>query len=328
MRPSGAIRLAFFLVGAAALIAITIHAGIDPVMRALAALRLSGLVLITLLHLPIIALMGLAWWFVGRPGADAGAFVMARLARDSIAEALPFSQLGGFVGGVRLLVLTGSRALDASLAMVADLMAEFSAKLFYTLAGLLALAWLLPDAPLLRPLSLALVGAFLAFGALLLLGKQLRATLNRLTLWILHRCASSQMGDDAGQYLDRVFARKRFLPCLLLHALCWLLGAGEAWVTLRWMGTNVGLGEALAIDSLATAFRTLGFLVPGALGVQEAGYVIVCAFFGIPSAGAIAFSLVRRARDLLIGLAGLGLWQALEVKKAAAQLGQSGSAKL
>ena len=80
------------------------------------------------------------------------------------------------------------------------------------------------------------------------------------------------------------------------------------------------------IDSLGTALRTLGFLVPGALGIQEAGYVIICALFGITPAGAIAFSLARRARDLLIGLAGLGLWQALEVRKAA--LRYSGSAKL
>jgi uncharacterized membrane protein YbhN (UPF0104 family) len=72
----------------------------------------------------------------------------------------------------------------------------------------------------------------------------------------------------------------------------------------------------------------LGFLVPGALGVQEAGYVIICGLFGIPPAGAVAFSLARRARDLLIGLAGLGLWQTLEVKKAALRYNQSGSAKL
>jgi uncharacterized membrane protein YbhN (UPF0104 family) len=92
------------------------------------------------------------------------------------------------------------------------------------------------------------------------------------------------------------------------------------------MGIDAGLGQALVIDSLGTAFRTLGFLVPGALGVQEAGYVIICALFGIPPAGAVAFSLARRARDLLIGLAGLGLWQTLEVRKAAIRY--SGSAKL
>ena len=326
MRPekSRRIRLAIFLAGAAALVAITLHAGMDPVLHALAALQISGLAIITLLHLPVIALMGVAWWRAGRPSARLGAFMTARLARDSISEALPFSQLGGFVGGVRMLVLAGSHALDASLVLFADLLAEFGAKLFYTLAGLLALAWLLPHAPLLRPFSLALAAAFLAAGLLVLFRGQFRTLLNRLTLWAARKTLPA--GEVAERDFARVFTPAHILPSLALHAVCWVLGAGEAWITLRLMGIDAGLGQALVIDSLGTAFRTLGFLVPGALGVQEAGYVIICALFGIPPAGAVAFSLARRARDLLIGLAGLGLWQTLEVRKAAIRY--SGSAKL
>lgn len=317
-------RLVIFLAGAAALLAITLHAGMDPVLQALAALKLSGLAIIILLHLPVIALMGLAWWFAGRPHARPGAFVMARLARDAVAEALPFSQLGGFVGGVRMLVLAGCQALDASLVLFADLLAEFGAKLFYTLAGLLALAWLMPHAPLLRPFSLALAAAFLAAGLLVTFRGQFRTMLNRLTLWAARRTLPA--GDIAERDFAHVFTPAHILPSFAMHLLCWVLGAGEAWVTLQLMGVNVGLAQALVIDSLGTAFRTLGFLVPGALGIQEAGYVIICALFGITPAGAIAFSLARRARDLLIGLAGLGLWQALEVRKAA--LRYSGNAKL
>jgi len=326
MRPekSRRIRFAIFLAGAAALVAITLHAGMEPVLHALAALQLSGLAIITLLHLPVIALMGVAWWLAGRPSARLGAFMTARLARDSVSEALPFSQLGGFVGGVRMLVLAGSHTLDASLVLFADLLAEFGAKLFYTLAGLLALAWLLPHAPLLRPFALALAAAFLAAGLLVLFRGQFRTLLNRLTLWAARKTLPAD--EVAERDFARVFTPAHILPSLALHAVCWVLGAGEAWITLRLMGIDAGLGQALVIDSLGTAFRTLGFLVPGALGVQEAGYVIICALFGIPPAGAVAFSLARRARDLLIGLAGLGLWQTLEVRKAAIRY--SGSAKL
>jgi putative membrane protein len=326
MRPDkgGRIRLVIFLAGAAALLAITLHAGMESVLRALAALNVSGLAIITLLHLPVIALMGVAWWFVGRPGARLGAFVAARLARDAVAEALPFSQLGGFVGGVRMLVLAGSHALDASLVLFADLLAEFGAKLFYTLAGLLILALLLPHAPLLRPFSLALAAAFLAAALLVLFRGQFRTMLNKLMLWAARKTLPA--GDVSERDFARVLTPAHILPSLGMHAICWVLGAGEAWITLRLMGLDVGLGQALVIDSLGTAFRTLGFLVPGALGVQEAGYVIICALFGITPAGAVAFSLARRARDLLIGLAGLGLWQTLEVRKAAIRY--SGSAKL
>lgn len=315
-------RLVIFAGGAAGLIAITLHAGLEPVLRVLATLGLGGLVLISLLHLPVIALMGLAWWFIGRPGARASAFVVARLARDAVAEALPFSQLGGFVGGVRMLVLTGSRALDVSLALFADLLAEFGAKLLYTLAGLLVLAWLVPHAALLRPFSLALMAAFLAAGLLVLLRRQFRMALNRLALWAMRKALPA--GDVAERDFAQVFTPAHILPSFTVHALCWVLGAGEAWITFRLMGVDASLGQALVVDSLGTAFRTLGFLVPGALGIQEAGYVIVCALFGITPAQAIAFSLARRARDIVIGLGGLGLWQTLEIRKAA----YSGSAKL
>ena len=321
MQPDRRIRLVIFLAGAVALAAITLNAGMEPVLRALAALQVSGLAIITLLHLPIVALMGVAWWFVGRP-ARLGTFVAARLARDAVAEALPFSQIGGFVGGVRMLVLMGSRTLDASLTLFADLLAEFGAKLFYTLAGLLVLAWLLPHASLLRPFALALTGAFLAAGAAVLLREQFRMVLNRLALLAMRKTLPA--GDVAARDFAGVFTPARILPSFAMHAVCWLLGAAEAWVTFKLMGVDASLGQALVVDSLGTAFRTLGFLVPGALGIQEAGYVIVCALFGITPAGAVAFSLARRARDLLIGLAGLGLWQALEIRKAA----YSGSAKL
>ena len=322
------VRLAILGGGAAVLIAIMVRAGMEPVLRSLATLNLGGLAIITLLHLPVIGLMGLAWWFIGRePGTHPGPFVAARLARDSIAEVLPFSQLGGFVGGVRLLVLAGSRALDASLTLLADLVAEFSAKLLYTLAGLLVLAWLLPRAGLIRPFSIGLAGAFLVFGPLLLFRGSFRAGLNRLMRWALHRYAPLQPRDSERD-MSRVFAAEHVLPSFATHLVCWILGAAEAWVTLRLMGVSVTASQALVIDSLGTAFRALGFLVPGAFGVQEAGYVLICILFGITPASAVAFSLARRARDVLIGLAGLGLWQMLEIRNATARYRQSGSAKL
>jgi hypothetical protein len=114
--------------------------------------------------------------------------------------------------------------------------------------------------------------------------------------------------------LARYFSRDRFVPDFSIHLIAWFYGALEAWVTFRLMGIRITGVEALVIDSLGTSLRTLGFMVPAAAGVQEAGYVLVSLLFGITPAQAIAFSLARRARDLAIGLPGLGLWQYLEAK--------------
>jgi len=48
------------------------------------------------------------------------------------------------------------------------------------------------------------------------------------------------------------------------------------------------------------------------VGVQEGAYVLIGASFGLTPEMALAISLIKRARDLVIGLPALGVWQAVE----------------
>jgi uncharacterized membrane protein YbhN (UPF0104 family) len=66
------------------------------------------------------------------------------------------------------------------------------------------------------------------------------------------------------------------------------------------------------IDSLVGALRAASFFVPGALGIQEGGYVLLCGLFGLSPAAALALSLARRARDLLFAALVLPSWQWVE----------------
>jgi hypothetical protein len=52
--------------------------------------------------------------------------------------------------------------------------------------------------------------------------------------------------------------------------------------------------------------------VPNAVGVQEGAYILLGATFGLTPEMALALSLLKRARDIAIGLPTLGIWQALE----------------
>jgi uncharacterized membrane protein YbhN (UPF0104 family) len=49
--------------------------------------------------------------------------------------------------------------------------------------------------------------------------------------------------------------------------------------------------------------------VPGALGVQEGGYIIVCGAFGLSAELAIALSLLKRLREIMLGIPALIAWQ-------------------
>jgi len=303
-------KVALISLGILALAGIAAYAGIGPVIQSLAELKVAGLAIITLVHLPVIFLMGLAWWCIGRDAGRAGisGFTAARLGRDAVAEILPLSQLGGFLAGARLLTRAGVNAANAAFSLFADLIAEFAAKLIYTLLGLVVLARLLPESTLLRPFAIALAVIIAALLVTVCLYGRFKPSLQRLAAGAVQRLAGSQSSSGT----INVFAYRRLLPSLGIHLLCWLFGAFEAWITLRLMGIGVSGAQAFVIDSLATAFRSLGFLMPASLGVQEAGYVLISALFGLSPATAVAFSLARRARDIIIGLMGLLIWQRME----------------
>ncbi len=59
----------------------------------------------------------------------------------------------------------------------------------------------------------------------------------------------------------------------------------------------------------------IAFLVPVNAGVQEAGYAGLGAIFGIAPELSLAVSLVRRARDLALGVPILLVWQFLEMRR-------------
>jgi putative membrane protein len=299
------IRLAIVLVGVSLLAGLALWAGLPAITHSFAILGAGGILVIGLIHIPVILLLGMAWWCIGRPRARPATFVSARLVRDAVAELLPFSQLGGFAAGVRLLSLRGVPVKAAGASLFADLVMEFCTKLVYAIAGLGLLAWLRPEASL--PSYLALT--FIILAGLILLALAGRNLIARIAGRFLNRWTGT---DGVGSFLTP----QRLMPSSLLHILCWVLGGLEAWMTLHLMGMPVTIGEALVIDSLATSLRTFGFWMPAALGVQEAGYVLACAPFGLGAGQALAFSLVRRVRDLLLGTLGVGLWQGLEVRRA------------
>jgi glycosyltransferase 2 family protein len=68
----------------------------------------------------------------------------------------------------------------------------------------------------------------------------------------------------------------------------------------------------ITIESLLYAIRSAAFAVPNAVGVQEGAYVMLGALFGLSPDMALALSLLKRGRDITIGVPVLLCWQALE----------------
>jgi uncharacterized membrane protein YbhN (UPF0104 family) len=100
-----------------------------------------------------------------------------------------------------------------------------------------------------------------------------------------------------------------------IHFLGWLGTGLVGWVAYRLLGADIDLGSVLAIEALLQVLLTAAFLVPGAIGVQEAGYASIGAAFGLPPELSLGVSLLRRARDLALGIPILLIWQILEARR-------------
>jgi uncharacterized membrane protein YbhN (UPF0104 family) len=84
-----------------------------------------------------------------------------------------------------------------------------------------------------------------------------------------------------------------------------VIGAGEVYIALRLLGSPVGWPDALMLESLGQAIRGAAFAIPGALGVQEGGYLLLAPFAGLAPDAALALSFAKRAREILLGVPGL-----------------------
>jgi uncharacterized membrane protein YbhN (UPF0104 family) len=100
--------------------------------------------------------------------------------------------------------------------------------------------------------------------------------------------------------------------CFALHLVCWVASAAEAWLALRLAGEPLPFTAVVVLESLLYAARTAAFVVPNAIGVQEGAYLLLGAAFGLTPEMALALSLLKRARDIAIGLPVIAVWQAIE----------------
>ena len=221
--------------------------------------------------------------------------------------------------GARAVTLAGVPAVFAAASTVVDVTVELAAQLGYTLIGLLLLAQLRPGsgfvAPMLAGVAVmtALVVAFVA------VQRRGIGTVERAGAGLAGILLGRTLGSS-GQVQAEVLALHARHPALLaacaVHAASWLLNGVETWLTLRLMDVRLGVAEGLVIDSLLFGMRSVAFAVPSALGVQEAGLILLCGLFGVGADAALALSLIKRARDLAIGVPALLAWQWLEGRRA------------
>ena len=309
-----AVPAAAALLGLAVMAALIAVFGAGAVLRSLIAIGWQGFAAICLIHLALIAVMGIAWRGLV-PRAPIWPFLWGRLLRDAGSEVLPLSPIGGCVLGARALSLAGISGSIAAASTIVDLTLEFFAKLGYTALGLVLLVGLRPGSEIALPLTVGLAAASLAAIAFVAAQHHSFRLFDRLAHFLGRGWAERISAGTAALHaaLLRTYQCKTGLwTGFFLHLACWIAGALEAWIALALAGAALPFKTVLVIESLLYAIRTFAFAIPNAVGVQEGAYVLIGGSFGLAPEMALALSLLKRARDLTIGLPALGVWQIVE----------------
>jgi len=244
----------------------------------------------------------------------------ARQLRDSSSDVLPITQIGGVAFAARAFVLAGLDAFSASASVIADLTTETFAQGLYVLAGVAASLSLLHRNALLSPWTGAmLAGAlFLSIGSLLFAVLQLNGSrwAEKIGGRLFSSTAASAHNFSAA--VHAIYrARGRVALSILLQFAGWIASGLWLWVVLAVMDLRPDFWSAIAIQALVEGLRSATVFIPAAIGVQEAGYAAVAPVFGLPPEIGLAVSLLRRARDILVAVPVLLVWQLLEARRAA-----------
>jgi putative membrane protein len=321
VKAPGTIKFTAYLlgfVGAALLTGLMISQGAADVITAVARAG-WGLLAISALHIAKLLSDTVGWLAVipKRDRLQLRIGLWIHWLGESVSDLLPTARLGGDIITARMAALEGMPLVTAVASMLVDVTACVFTKVLYTVAGLVLLVVVTGQTSLVGPvLAGVLIGAlavavfysiqrFGIFGW----GAAIASRLSHSSSWQ----SLKQNGEELDRTVQRLYQRRfAVFGCCVLAAVSWVISAGEIWITLFALGVSTNFATALILESVAQAVRGALFLVPGALGVQESGYLVVGGMLGIRGDIALALSLVRRVRELILGIPGLVVWQLIE----------------
>jgi putative membrane protein len=243
-----------------------------------------------------------------------------RWAGESVNNVIPSGSVGGEALKVYLLHKRGFSGLAAGTSVVVAKTCQVLAQAFFIGLGALSAMTRLPARSGARTgMLLVTLAAFGVAGLIFLLQRRgMFSTLHAL----LARCSIRLRALETNlpklrKLDDQTYAfyhrdRACFFRSTAAFIMGWLADALEIYVVCRLLGLPLAWTEAIAIESFISVARGVGIFVPGALGVQESGVVLLFEIFGLPVPVAVTYAILRRGRELLYVLIGGALLFAQE----------------
>ena len=325
MKALGKIHITVWLLGlagAALFTILLIRQGLPQVGAAFAAAGWA-IAAVVAFHLAVpVFLDALAWWILF-PKSERPALIQLLWMRwigESVSTLVPSAAVGGDIVRARLAAINGTPLPLAAGSVLVDITLGIFVQIAFTLLGLGLIVSLTGHKTLVGP---TLIGALIGIVAVAGFYFVQRRGMFRFIGVIISKLANSpewyslvQSGDTLDQTVRKLYARRSgVVGCCLWTTISLVLGSGEIWIALQAIGSHATWINALILQSVILTIRSAMFPVPGALGVQEGGYLVVGNLLGIPGDAAFALSLIARVRELALGIPGLISWQIIEARR-------------
>lgn len=309
------------LVGLMFFVGIVSYQGVQPVAAAVVTAGL-GLVWVSLFHLLPLVIDTYAWHILldKRHRIGFGRLINIAWIGEAVNSLLPVALIGGGLVRARLLSLTKVPTAVGGASVVVDLTVAVVSLIFFSLAGVVVvLTNAMPGHTSAQLLTGLIIFSFLIYAFYLAQRRGMFLLLARRLERMNGGAGTGTFTGNAAQ-LDRcveeIYQRGGiFWFACMVRLVGWVIGTGEVWLALHFLGHPVTLIDALMLESLGQAIRSAAFVIPGALGIQEGAYLVLGASIGIPPQTGLALSLVKRVRELAFGLPGLLVWQWQEISR-------------
>jgi len=307
-----------------AILAATLYAiGLAGLVRDL---RLIGWGLAVILLVESLNLFFNTWgWALAFPAGERTVsprrLLAARLAGDAVNYLTPSATVGGELLRVRLLgagVPLGLRWASVSVAKLGQTVAQA----VFVLLGLALVLPRLADVPAWAAGLAGGAGALLVtLGFGWLVGRGVWASLEGAARWLGLAGRVPARWAGPGRDLDGALGRLgsvRVAGSLACFVAGWAVGAAEIYLILFWLGAPVDWQTALAVETGSVLIDGILFFVPGKIGTQEGGKVVLFAALGLNPARGLTVGVVRRIRELVYAGLGLAALGALTARRAPA----------
>ncbi|HWY50359.1 MAG TPA: flippase-like domain-containing protein [Chthoniobacterales bacterium] len=325
MKVPSRLRLTFYFLafaGAALFTALLVREGVGQIGGAIATAGWAILAVVAYHFFVPVFLDSLAWWvlFPKAERPPLRRIYWMRWIGESVSTLVPSAAVGGDIVRARLAAVKGTPLPIAAGTVLVDLTLGVFTQAAFTLLGVLLLVQSTGRKNFVGPTLIGTLVGVAAVGGFYFVQ---RRGMFRFLARMIAKLANSpewqslvQTGETLDQTIRTLYARRRgVIGCCVSTIFSLILNSGEIWIALYALNLHATVVNAIILQSMALTIRSVAFPVPGGIGVQESGYVLVGNLLGIPGDTAFALSLIARVRELTLGIPGVIAWQLIEGRR-------------